>query len=194
PGGFPARGTPIGRHTQLVGSWETQRAWEQRSQATARGKAAARQQQPPAALRVGRHKPQLKPVIPAPRAPKTTTGRGESRGRRVVRERSGKRCEIRLDTPRCTGRAQDWHHRKNRSQGGTWAPSNGLAVCRSCHEAVTNTHGRRPEFEDAGWVVASHRDPHRVKVLLAVVDQTPVEPSVWRFLTDGVRTLQRPPQ
>jgi hypothetical protein len=44
----------------------------------------------------------------------------------------------------------EWHHRKNRSQGGTWQPSNGLRLCLPCHRQVTNT---RPEYYDAGWCV-----------------------------------------
>jgi hypothetical protein len=54
----------------------------------------------------------------------------------------------------------DWHHRKNRSQGGTWAPSNGLLLCRfPCHALVTDT---RPEYYDAGWCVEGWQDPAEV--------------------------------
>lgn len=53
-------------------------------------------------------------------------------GRRSVRERSSGICEI------CgAARATEVHHRKNRSQGGTWRPANLLHVCRVCHQWVT---------------------------------------------------------
>lgn len=56
----------------------------------------------------------------------------ESRGRRIVRERSGGLCELDGFRP-----AESWSHRIARSRGGTWAPSNGLATCgdgvRLCH-------------------------------------------------------------
>lgn len=55
----------------------------------------------------------------------------EGIGRRLVYARSTGLCE------RC-GRAwaAEWHHRKNRSQGGTWCPSNGLHLCNACHADI----------------------------------------------------------
>ena len=50
-------------------------------------------------------------------------------GRRLVGARSGGVCELRVHGL-CEGRATDWQHRRNRSQGGTWAPSNGIHSCR----------------------------------------------------------------
>ncbi|GHG97426.1 HNH endonuclease [Amycolatopsis roodepoortensis] len=52
----------------------------------------------------------------------------ESEARTIVRARSGGLCE------KC-GQAEaiHWHHRLNRSQGGTWHPSNGLHLCLACH-------------------------------------------------------------
>lgn len=75
----------------------------------------------------------------------------EEAGKEALAKRS-KCCE------RCgKGGPLDWHHRKNKSQGGTWAPSNGLLLCRyPCHDQVTNT---RPEYYDAGWCVKEWQDP-----------------------------------
>lgn len=75
----------------------------------------------------------------------------EATGRRVVSARSGGVCET------CGhDRATDWHHRLNRSQGGSWAPSNGLAVCRRCHRYIT-THPAHAYAR--GWLVAHGYDP-----------------------------------
>lgn len=79
----------------------------------------------------------------------------ESKARPIVYERSGGICE------RCgERRANTVHHRKNRSQGGTWDPSNLLHLCgdgvRGCHGVVTNT---RREYYGAGWCVRRDNDP-----------------------------------
>lgn len=89
----------------------------------------------------------------------------ERTGRPLVVARSGGWCEIRMDGV-CLGRASDWHHRKNRSQGGRWLASNGLHACRACHYAVTNTEGHRAEYEDKGWIVPGQVDPHTVPALI----------------------------
>jgi hypothetical protein len=95
---------------------------------------------------------------------------GEGSARKMVRARSGGRCEIQI-AGICLGNAMSFHHRKNRSQRGIWSASNGLDLCgdgvRGCHGAVTNTNGRRAEFEANGWIVPSHRIPAEVPVLLA---------------------------
>lgn len=95
--------------------------------------------------------------------------RGMARGRRLVYARSGGLCEVRIPGV-CLGRGMSWHHRKNRSQGGTWAPSNGLHTCgdgtTGCHGALTNTNGRAEEFRAAGWIVPSYQDPTTVPVLI----------------------------
>lgn len=73
----------------------------------------------------------------------------EGKARKLVYERSGHVCE------RCgQKRANTVHHRKNRSQGGTWDPSNLMHLCgdgtHGCHGVLTNT---RTEFYGAGWCV-----------------------------------------
>jgi hypothetical protein len=52
--------------------------------------------------------------------------------RPIVRERSGGICEI------CGAlRASEQHHRRNRSQGGQWQPSNILDLCSADHKFIT---------------------------------------------------------
>lgn len=58
----------------------------------------------------------------------------ESQARRIVAERCGGRCE------RCGAPEYTVHHRRKRSQGGGWEPSNLLALCghgtAGCHGHV----------------------------------------------------------
>lgn len=86
---------------------------------------------------------------------------GEAHGRRAVKARSGGICEICGNEP-----GQEWHHRKNRSQGGTWAPSNGLHACRRCHRRVTD--GTCPEYYTVGWCVKRDDDPREVPVQIHI--------------------------
>lgn len=73
-----------------------------------------------------------------------------------------RRCEIRLPDI-CTGRATDWHHRKNRSQGGLWTPSNGLDLCHACHMHITDT---REEYFRMGWLVSREDEPAEVPAVI----------------------------
>lgn len=108
--------------------------------------------------------------------------------RRLVRERSGGDCEVRIAGV-CLGRATNWHHRRNRSRGGLWLPSNGLDVCGSgttgCHGALTNTNGYADVFRAAGWLVRGYQDPAGVAV--AIVGRG----SVW--LSDDGQYLDTAP-
>lgn len=110
----------------------------------------------------------LRSSAPSPRDAKPKSKPGSAAGvneaRRLAKARSGGFCEIRMVG--CYGPATDWHHRQLRSQGGKWEVRNGIHACRFCHEAVTNTRGRRKEYEDCGWLVRSHQDPAAVEVLL----------------------------
>lgn len=85
----------------------------------------------------------------------------EKNGKDVVQARSGGLCEA------CGMRdAADWQHRKNRSQLGSWSPTNGLGVCRPCHDWI-HGHSRDggPNAARArGWTVWSHEDPAEVPV------------------------------
>lgn len=90
----------------------------------------------------------------------------ERNGRRIVKERSGGYCEVRIHGI-CTGRAESVHHRKNRSQGGNWAPSNLLHLCgdgvRGCHGWITEN----PAASYAnGWAVRGCWNPEWIDVHL----------------------------
>lgn len=84
----------------------------------------------------------------------------ESRGRRLVYARSTGLCEAAADG--CEVRAREWQHRKNRSQRGTWAPSNGLHVCRACHRWI---HANPTAARGLGWMVWSFEDPAEIPVM-----------------------------
>ena len=83
----------------------------------------------------------------------------ERLGRKQLRARSGGRCEIGNGCP-----AQEAHHRKNRSQGGTWAVENLLHLCHVHHQHV-GTHPAASRQQ--GWAVRSTDDPARTAVWLA---------------------------
>lgn len=84
----------------------------------------------------------------------------EAYGREKVEGRSGGGCEVRV-LGVCEGRAAEWQHRKARSQGGTWAPSNGLHSCSACHRWI---HANPTEATAAGWTVPRDADPAAVPV------------------------------
>lgn len=80
----------------------------------------------------------------------------EKKCRQIVAERAGNKCEI------CEAPPGSMHHRRFRSQGGPWTPSNILRLCgdgvRGCHGKLTNTNGRRAEYEAEGWIVPAWKD------------------------------------
>lgn len=85
---------------------------------------------------------------------------GEERARERVQRRSSiygyPACEI-CTTPH---RLQ-WHHRKNRSQGGPWTASNGLLVCAADHQTITENPAYAVKL---GYTVRSWEEPHQVPV------------------------------
>lgn len=83
----------------------------------------------------------------------------ERNGRKVAKARSEGICEIHGNHP-----ASDIHHRQNRSQGGSWAPSNLLHICHAVHMALTVQPQRAME---QGWTVRSGRNPADVPLWLA---------------------------
>lgn len=99
----------------------------------------------------------------------------EATARRVVYARSGGRCEL------CGATATDWAHRRSRAQGGQWAPSNGLHLCRPCH-AWTELN---PAAASAGgWrLVHDLREPASVPVWLQPVQ---VWPGWWLVDDEGL--------
>lgn len=82
----------------------------------------------------------------------------QQEARRIVYERSQGICEG------CRkARATDWSHRKNRSQGGPWCPTNGLHLCRADHAWI----GANPTAANAcGWYLRSFQNPAAEPVLL----------------------------
>lgn len=58
--------------------------------------------------------------------------------RLAVMERSGGVCEGAIPGV-CTGRAQEWHHRRSRAVGeNPHSPANGAALCSACHHHITH--------------------------------------------------------
>lgn len=106
---------------------------------------------------------------PAKAKRKTARDTGPSKKTRdALAVRSGGVCEL------CgRARAVDPHHRHGRLMGGTRRPwinrlSNLLHLCRVDHDMVTDTRGRRLEFEAKGWLLREGQMPLEVPVLLAV--------------------------
>lgn len=98
----------------------------------------------------------VNPTRMKPWRPTKTTE--ETLGRKIVSERADEHCE------RCglQSDALEWHHRRNRSQGGLWDPANGMALDRACHHFVTVN----PEASDKpGWTVLNGEDPRTKPVL-----------------------------
>ena len=90
---------------------------------------------------------------------------GEKKAKGLAKKRSGGDCEV-VIPGLCDYRGVDFHHRLFRSQGGKWEIVNGLYVCRPCHRALTDTNGRRSEYERNGWIVPSYGDPASTEVLM----------------------------
>lgn len=78
----------------------------------------------------------------------------------VVMERAAGVCEAMVPGV-CTGRAEHWHHRRMRSQGGAHEVVNGLGVCAGCHGFF---HAHPAHAYEAGWLVRSVDDPAVVPV------------------------------
>jgi len=106
--------------------------------------------------------PLARPRQPKRRAPLNPEGAAkEAVVRALVRARSGGVCEV------CgNARATNYQHRKNRSQGGLWSASNGLAVCGTgttgCHGRI---HANPAEAVSKGHQVRSYADPLLIPVL-----------------------------
>jgi len=75
--------------------------------------------------------------------------------REAVAQRSGGVCEVGGEA-RCARPATEWHHRRNRSQGGQWVAANGLHLCRD-HHAWIGDHPQRAYA--LGWLVPNGVTP-----------------------------------
>lgn len=98
----------------------------------------------------------LEPKPKKPRAPKPPKALregevGEKKTRSIIAERSGGVCEICGLAP-----VTDAAHRKPRSQGGLWSPSNLLASCRPCH---AGNHSQPIKAVQNGWHLAMGSEP-----------------------------------
>lgn len=82
----------------------------------------------------------------------------EGNARKVVKGRSRGRCE----TCGAAG-GLEWAHRVNRSHGGPWCPSNGLAQCRDCHHS---SEANPLQAYAKGIRLRSGADPHLEPVWL----------------------------
>ena len=92
---------------------------------------------------------------PASRPKPARRDPGEVNARRVVTARSRGLCEA------CGAPATDWAHRIARSQGGPWAASNGVHLCRRCHAAC---HAAPLQAIEVGLILRSWQDPRTVPV------------------------------
>lgn len=98
----------------------------------------------------------------------------EDRARRLVRGRSGGRCEL-------LGRhaeATDYSHRYPRGRGGRWTPANALDLCRSCHAWL---HANPALAVAGGWFIPTGQDPDKVPAYLDAVNG----PGWWFLDQDG---------
>lgn len=82
----------------------------------------------------------------------------------VVSERCRGACEARC-TVRCTGGAEQLHHRRMRSQGGGHTVANLLFVCHACHAWI---HAQPGESYRRGLLVHSWDAPECVEVVAGV--------------------------
>jgi hypothetical protein len=126
--------------------------------------------------------PALRPVKPR----KAPQGAQEKEAKRLTRVRSGGWCELRLPGI-CVGRAYDFSHRIAAGRGGKWTASNGCDACRWCHDAITNTNGRRAEYERLGYICKTGVDTTLERVWL--------RGERWVWLTDDdTEYLDTPPK
>lgn len=80
--------------------------------------------------------------------------------------------------------AWEAHHRKRKSQGGSWALSNVIALHARCHNQHRDSvHDQPARSYDFGWLVRSGADPARVPVLIMGWQST----GQWALLTDDGR-------
>ena len=86
--------------------------------------------------------------------------------RALVAERSGGMCEVRWQGV-CTWTADSMHHRRKRSHGGLWDPSNILHVCgdgtRGCHGKI---EANPATSRSKGYWLYSGQDPAETKVFM----------------------------
>lgn len=109
---------------------------------------------------------------------------GEALCRLLVNERAAGRCEL------CHRPGESLHHRRKRSQGGLWRPSNILRLCghgtAGCHGAI---EAQPTTAGVLGLTVASYLDPATVPVAchpagLFVAEWQPRDDGTWDWSAD----------
>lgn len=99
----------------------------------------------------------------------------------TVHSRSLHRCEAK-QARGCTGRGEQIHHRKLRSQGGAHDVVNLLDVCHVCHAHI---HANPRESYERGTLVRSMRNPGEVPVVRGRGRALPTESGSWIVDTAG---------
>lgn len=79
---------------------------------------------------------------------------------RVVVDRAGGYCEA-MCCPNCSGRAEQLHHRKLRSQLGRHEVSNLIHICHNCHSWI---HAHTGEAYRIGLLVRGYQEPADVMI------------------------------
>lgn len=92
----------------------------------------------------------------------------EARARHLIPRRSSGLCEVRIPEV-CQGRGASLHHRRKRSQGGTWSCAN---IVHTCGSGTTGCHG---------WIEANPAAAHQWGLTLRA-GEMPERPTrlVWR--------------
>ena len=91
----------------------------------------------------------------------------EAQARAIVRERAAGTCEAYVPEV-CLGQAHTMHHRRKRSQGGLWTPSNILALCGNGTEGCHGWVEANPKLSRAAglWLFAGDGEPNSRKAWL----------------------------
>lgn len=95
--------------------------------------------------------------------PKRSPNEFPDETKRIVRARSGGRCEAISKV--CTGTAAHFHHRQSRKHKDQ-RPVNCLHVCSSCHDHIhaVDGSGSITKSRLLGWIVPSWADPADIPV------------------------------
>ena len=79
----------------------------------------------------------------------------------MLMARSGGICEM-WHPPVCLGTAQQFHHRRLRSQGGKDTIECCVHICRACHDFA---HDHPRLARENGWIVSAWKEPGGVLML-----------------------------
>ena len=77
----------------------------------------------------------------------------------AVRYRADNMCEVMNPDAGCTGRHEETHHRKMRSQQGKHTMENCVAACNACHGYI---HRHPAIAYTNGWLVKGVKDPAKI--------------------------------